>query len=251
MDNLPELPDFPVFSREHRPDPQTDFNAGSVFLIDKPYGWSSFRVIGVLRKLTGIRKIGHAGTLDPMATGLLIVCTGRATKQIFRFQDGIKQYRAAITFGASTPTYDKESESDQSAPSSHITLPMLQSTLLEQFTGELTQFPPVYSAIKQNGVPLYKLARKGVEVEVRARQVTIFENRIESFENGILTVHVTCAKGTYIRSLAHDLGLAVQSRAHLSALERTGSGSFLNSSALSIQTLTESLDPNGKTGLAF
>jgi tRNA pseudouridine55 synthase len=251
MDNQTPFPDLPVYSLDDLLHSDIDFASGAVFLINKPFGWSSFRVVGFLRKLTGIRKIGHAGTLDPMATGLLIVCTGRATKQIFRYQDAIKSYKASITFGASTPTYDKESEIDEMAPFDHISRDLIETTLKEHFTGSLVQYPPAFSAIKQNGTPLYKLARKGIAVELKPRQVHIYENSIIEFDQGVLTLDIICGKGTYIRSLAHDLGIALQSRAHLSALERTGIGDYKNSSALDVKSLIQLLDPHGKTGLAL
>ncbi|MEX0772030.1 MAG: tRNA pseudouridine(55) synthase TruB [Balneolales bacterium] len=225
---------LPVFSKENLPDGKDDFASGSVFLINKPKGWSSFRVVGFLRKTIGIKKIGHAGTLDPMATGLLILCTGKATKSISQIQDQYKGYRAKVTFGTSTPSYDAETEPDQEAPFSHINQELIQSVIDDRFTGTIEQIAPMYSAVKHQGKRLYTLARKGLEVVRKPRTVTIYENVVKEFETPELILDVTCSKGTYIRTLAHDLGLALGSRAHLSGLIRTGIGEFSHGAALDV-----------------
>jgi len=228
------------------------FETGCAMLIDKPYGWSSFRVVGLLRKLLGIKKIGHAGTLDPMATGLLIVCIGKtATRQIHHYQGAVKQYRAEITFGASTPSYDKETLPDHWCDKDHIDIDTIRNTLESQFLGVIQQVPPMYSAIKKGGVALYKLARKGRQVELDPRSVEIFQTQVHSYNPPELDLSITCSKGTYIRSLANDLGLALNSCAHLSALRRTAIGPFHVDDSVTVQNLISHLDPDGKLGISL
>lgn len=228
---------LPIFNKENPPDENIDYKSGSIFLINKPKGWSSFRVVGFLRKMLGIKKIGHAGTLDPMATGLLILCTGKATKSISQIQDQQKSYRAGITFGSSTPSYDAETEPDCNALVDHITQKMIQSAIDENFTGAIDQIAPMYSAVKHKGRRLYTLARKGLEVERQPRSVFIYKNVIKEFEKSRLILDINCSKGTYIRALAHDLGLALNSRAHLSELTRTGIGEFCHNVAFDVTDL--------------
>ncbi|MEX0780462.1 MAG: tRNA pseudouridine(55) synthase TruB [Balneolales bacterium] len=228
---------LPVYNRINPPDENNDFSSGGVFLINKPKGWSSFRVVGFLRKMIGIKKIGHAGTLDPMATGLLILCTGKATKSINQIQDQKKTYRAEVTFGTSTPSYDAETEADHEASAVHITSTLIEGEIKKSFTGTVEQIAPMYSAVKHKGQRLYHLARKGLEVERKPRTVTIYKNIIKEFETPILSLDVICSKGTYIRTLAHDLGLALSSRAHLSGLVRTGIGNFNLETALDVTDL--------------
>ncbi|MEX0929120.1 MAG: tRNA pseudouridine(55) synthase TruB [Balneolales bacterium] len=228
---------LPVFNKENIPDQKADFTAGSIFLINKPPKWSSFRVVGFLRKMTGIKKIGHAGTLDPMATGLLILCTGKATKSISLIQDQQKEYRPKITFGSSTPSYDAETEADHTAPAVHITEELIKKQIAERFTGDIEQIAPMYSAVKHQGQRLYKLARKGLEVERQPRRVTVYGNTLIGYQPPELTVDIACSKGTYIRTLAHDLGLALNSRAHLSGLVRTGIGNYRHDTALDVTDL--------------
>lgn len=242
---------LPVFSKQMQPDESVDAAAGAVFLIDKPMGWSSFRVVGLLRKLVGIKKVGHAGTLDPMATGLLILCTGKATKQIYLFQDAVKQYQSEITFGGSTPSYDKETPIDCEAEFEHITRAQIEETLRTHFTGDIEQIPPMYAAIKHKGVPLYKIARKGGEVERKPRAVSIYKAEINAFELPKLSVDITCSKGTYIRSFAHDLGNLLESKAHLSALRRTAIGQYSVDQALTVEQLIQNMDPHGKSGISL
>ncbi|MEX0685980.1 MAG: tRNA pseudouridine(55) synthase TruB [Balneolales bacterium] len=228
------LAKLPVYEKNNLPDHLKDYKSGSIFLINKPKGWSSFRVVGFLRKMTGVKKIGHAGTLDPMATGLLILCTGKATKSISGIQKQSKIYRAEITFGSSTPSYDAETEVDQEAPVDHITHSLIESTLAKHFTGDIEQVAPMYSAVKYNGQRLYKLARKGIEVERKPRKAMIHKNIIHGYESPKLVMDVHCGTGTYIRSLANDLGLALNSRAHLSGLERTAIGDYNINKALDV-----------------
>ncbi|WP_114985740.1 tRNA pseudouridine(55) synthase TruB [Cyclonatronum proteinivorum] len=210
-----------------------------MFLLDKPAAWSSFRVVGLVRRLIGIKKVGHAGTLDPMATGLLVICTGRATKSVSVVQDGEKCYEALVQFGASTPSYDAETPPDITAPAAHITPEMIRDCLQTKFTGLIWQQPPMYSAIKVKGQRLYKLARKGVEVARKDREVMIHEVRLEDYdaETAQARLQIHCGKGTYIRSLAHDLGIALGSRAHLTALRRTRTGPYMVHNALTASEL--------------
>lgn len=203
-----------------------DFTTGSVILLDKPKGWSSFKGVKLVRKNANIKKVGHAGTLDPMATGLLIICTGKATKSIDQIQQMPKRYIGEITFGSSTPSYDAETETDQTADWKHITEDAIQKTISEQFSGLIRQEAPAYSALKHKGKPLYKYARAGEEVVKKVRDVTIHEFTVVKYDFPRIIVDIACSKGTYIRSIAHDLGLALGSRAHLSALRRTEIGDY-------------------------
>lgn len=240
---------FPVFTSQNWPGRWDQALTGAFFIVNKPLGWSSFRVVGVMRKLLQIKKIGHAGTLDPMADGVLIVGVGKATKFIDTFQAQEKAYRAKIRFGASTASYDAETPKDEFADFSHITQASLRKVLKERFTGTIEQMPPIYSALKVNGVAAYKKARAGKPVELKSRQVTIRTIEIVSFELPDVVVDVDCGKGTYIRSLAHDVGLAMSSRAHLAGLTRTAIGSWMLSSALELSTLITDLDPDDTTHL--
>ena len=208
-----------------------DIKAGQVLLVDKPLEWTSFQAVAKIRytlqKELGLKKlkVGHAGTLDPLATGLLIICVGKKTKEISSYMGQSKEYAAQITFGGTTPSYDLESEIDATFPTAHIDRAAIKA-VLPQFTGEIQQYPPIFSAIKQGGVRIYEKARAGEEVVVEPRDITIHELEILSFENNVLSLRVLCGKGTYIRSLAHDLGKALESGAHLSGLRRTKIGSF-------------------------
>lgn len=240
---------FPVFTADNWPARWPEGLEGGVLIIDKPFGWSSFRVVGLVRKLLGIRKVGHAGTLDPLATGVLIVAFGRATKQIDRFMAEDKRYEALIRFGYSTPSHDAESEPDATAPWEHITPEALESTLAASFTGWIEQTPPIFSAVKINGVPAYKKARIGQEVTLKSRKVVIHAIRVVHADLPDLVLDIRCGKGTYIRSLAHDIGLAMGSLATMTGLKRTESGPWLLSSAIGLPQLLATLDPDGKTGL--
>ncbi len=220
---------------------------GTCLLVDKPLGWSSFDVVNKIR--TGIKhnlgiskiKVGHAGTLDPMATGLLIVCTGKKTKSITDYQNQSKVYTGTITLGATTPSYDAEYEPDAFFPIDHITAALIEEAV-KQFLGPIEQYPPMYSAIKVDGQPLYKKARQGITVEVQPRPVTIFEFEITHIEMPILTFRVKCSKGTYIRSLAHDFGKALRSGAYLSSLRRTQIGDYSIDNAWNLEELVEHIE---------
>ena len=207
-----------------------DFLKGEIFCIDKPYGWTSFAVVGKLRyhisKRIGVKKIkvGHAGTLDPLASGVLIVCTGKATKRIDELQAGVKEYIAEIKLGATTPSFDLETEVDATYEWEHITRDMVEDVLHNQFIGCIEQVPPSYSACKINGKRAYKMARQGEEVELKAKQLIINEIEVLELEGQKLVVRVVCRKGTYIRDLARDIGLALGSGAHLTGLRRTQVG---------------------------
>ena len=224
-----------------------DFLGGATLLVDKPQGWTSFDVVNKIRyrlkRLLKVKKIkvGHAGTLDPMATGLLIVCTGRSTKKIDQYQNLPKEYTGTITFGATTPSYDAETDPDGRFPTEHLT-PELVDQARQRFLGEIEQIPPMFSAIKVDGQPLYKKARKGIKIEVEARKVTIYEFAITRVELPEVDFQVRCSKGTYIRSLAHDLGQALQSGAYLSRLCRTRIGDFALTEAWDLEELTDLLD---------
>ena len=210
---------------------EEQFKEGQVLLIDKPLTWTSFQVVNKIRweirQRFSIKKIkvGHAGTLDPLATGLLILCTGKFTKKIDQFQAQIKEYTGEITLGATTPSYDLESEVDKEFPTGHITEESIYKAT-EKFIGEIDQKPPIFSALKKDGKRLYELARAGEEVEVKSRKITISEFEITKIDFPKVEFKVVCSKGTYIRSLAYDFGLALDSGAHLSALRRTKIGDF-------------------------
>lgn len=209
-----------------------DFLEGQILLIDKPLTWSSFQAVNKLKYILKRQynlpkkfKIGHAGTLDPLATGLLIVCTGKFTKKITEIQGQAKEYTGTITLGATTPSYDMETEVDTTFPIEHITETLLLQTI-PQFLGEIDQKPPVFSAIKKDGIRLYEHARAGEEVEISARKTTIHEFEITKFDLPKVEFRVVCSKGTYIRSLAYDFGKALNSGAYLSVLRRTKIGDY-------------------------
>ena len=215
-----------------------DYKNGQVVLIDKPLEWTSFQAVSKLRwairQAFSIKKIkvGHAGTLDPLATGLLVICTGKMTKQINIFQGQEKEYTGIITLGSTTPSYDLETDIDKTFPTDHITEALIHETT-KQFIGTIDQFPPVFSAIKKDGKRLYEFARAGQEVDIASRQVEISEFEITEKLNQQLKFRVVCSKGTYIRSLAHDFGTALNSGAHLSKLRRTRIGKFQVDDAMS------------------
>ena len=204
---------------------QAELLEGQFLLIDKPLRWTSFDVIRKLRGIFKIKKIGHAGTLDPLATGLLIVCTGKFTKRINEYMGMPKRYIAMLTLGSITPTYDLESSPEQHKPFEHITEEKLKE-IVQQFTGNIMQVPPAHSAIKQDGKRLYELARAGKEVKPEPRPVTIYEVKLLRFTLPEVELEVACSTGTYIRSLAHDIGQALGCGAHLSGLRRTAIGAF-------------------------
>ena len=216
-------------------------------LIDKPYEWSSFQALNkvkwALRKKFELNKkfkIGHAGTLDPLATGLLGICTGKFTKRIPEIQEQTKEYTGTFTLGATTPSYDLETELDKTYPISHITEDSVQRTL-EQFKGKIEQTPPLFSALKKEGKRLYEFAREGKQVEVKSRTIEIHSFEIARFDLPEVDFKVICSKGTYIRSLAHDFGQALHSGAYLSALRRTRIGSFNVSNAVTPEVFKQNL----------
>lgn len=216
-----------------------DFLSGEILAVDKPLGWTSFdavkRLRGALSRRLKIRKlkVGHAGTLDPLATGVLIVCTGKATKRIEELQAGTKEYVATIRLGATTPSYDLETEIDATYPVSHITEELVRETL-PRFTGRIMQVPPVFSAVKVDGKRAYESARKGREVELKAKPLQIDELELLDYSQQSITVRVVCSKGTYIRALARDIGSALGSGAHLTELRRTRVGDYGADSCLSV-----------------
>lgn len=217
------------------PHPLTqEFNEGKVLLINKPLGWTSFDVVNKIRNVTRAKKVGHAGTLDPLATGLLILCTGKFTKKIDEYQAQEKEYTGTITLGATRPSFDMETEIDAEFPTDHIT-PQMIADATQQFTGIIEQIPPQYSAIKVGGKRAYDSAREGKEVAIKPRQVEIKEFEITGIEMPNVHFRVVCSKGTYIRTLAYDMGRALNSGAHLSALCRTRIGDFLLKDAVEVE----------------
>ncbi len=219
---------------------QQTFLDGKVLLINKPLHWTSFDVVRKLRSIIQIKKIGHAGTLDPLATGLLIVCTGKFTKKINEYMAQEKEYTGSITLGAVTPTYDLESLPEQQKDFSMLTDDMLQKAT-EQFTGDIQQRPPVYSAIKKDGVALYELARRGEEVELKPRSIHIKSFGLTKIELPFVYFKVICSTGTYIRSLANDYGAALGCGAYLSSLCRTRIGDFEIDNAIEMENFEKSI----------
>lgn len=220
--------------------------SGQVLLIDKPLNWTSFQVVNKLRweirQAFNIKKIkvGHAGTLDPLATGLLVICTGKMTKQIDTFQGQIKEYTGTIVLGSTTPSFDLETEIDKTFPTDHISEALIHQTT-KQFIGEIQQFPPVFSALKKDGKRLYEFARAGQDVEIKSRSITISTFEITKIDGLNINFRVVCSKGTYIRSLANDFGKALNSGAHLSELRRTKIGNFNVENAVSIENFIKNL----------
>lgn len=225
-------------------DKKSYFEEGRVLLFDKPLYWTSFDLVNkvryMIRSATGVKKIkvGHAGTLDPLASGLMILCTGKATKRIEEFRDLDKEYLATIHVGATTPSFDLETETDAEYPSDHISDEMIREAL-ERFIGEQKQVPPMHSAKFIGGKRAYEFARKGIEKELKA--VTVFFRKIEliSFIRPEIKVRLLCSKGTYIRSFARDLGAALDSGCYLSALERTSIGHFNLNEAMTLEKFEE------------
>ena len=224
--------------------PPPDFIQGEVILINKDIDWTSFDVVNSIKIFLkfefGIKKIkvGHAGTLDPRATGLVIVCSGKKTKEIEKYQAQVKEYTGTFKLGETTPSYDSESEPDASFPTEHITEDLIHQAT-EQFTGEIIQVPPVFSALKIDGKKAYQYARKNQEVKMRERKVEISSFTITKIEMPFVDFHVKCSKGTYIRSLAHDFGKALGSGAYLTALCRTAIGDYRLEEALTVQEFKE------------
>ncbi len=224
-----------------------DFITGEIIGIDKPLGWTSFdavkRLRGAIQRRLHVKKfkVGHAGTLDPLATGVLIVCTGRATRNIEMLQSGDKEYVATIHLGATTPSYDLETEIDNEYPWEHITEDSVRD-ILPQFTGRIMQVPPVFSAVKVDGKRAYNLARKGKNVELKAKPLEIKEMELLECNLPEMRIRIVCSKGTYIRALARDLGEALGSGAHLTGLRRTRVGEVAIDSCLSIDEAIEKIN---------
>lgn len=216
-----------------------EFLNGQVLLIDKPLGWTSFDVVKKIKHLIQKKynlkkiKVGHAGTLDPLATGLLIVCTGRFTKRISKIQDQQKKYTGTIVLGGATPSYDLETEIDSNYASSHITKELIYKTS-KQFIGEIDQKPPIFSALKREGERLYEKARRGEKIEIESRKVNVNTFNIISIENLNVSFEITCGKGTYIRSIANDFGAALNSGGYLSKLCRAAIGDYKLSNGINI-----------------
>ena len=224
-----------------------DYQEGQILLIDKPLKWSSFQAVNKLKfglikelKLPKKFKIGHAGTLDPLASGLLLICTGKFTKRIEELQGQAKEYTGTISVGATTPSYDLETEINERFPTEHITEALIYETL-SQFIGEIDQKPPVFSAIKKDGKRLYESARAGIEVEIKTRKVTVSEFEITRIALPEIDFRIVCSKGTYIRSIAYDFGLALHSGGHLTALRRTKIGNYSVENATEPEAFIEGL----------
>lgn len=231
-----------------------DFLEGQTLLIDKPLGWSSFQAVNSIkwsiRRKFELKKIkvGHAGTLDPLATGLLLICTGKSTKTINELQGQAKEYTGTITLGSTTPSYDLESEINETFPTAHITDALITETTA-QFLGEIEQVPPIFSALKKDGKRLYEYAREGIEVEIKKRPITVHAFEITAIENNVVFFRVACSKGTYIRSLAHDFGMALNSGAHLSSLRRTKIGDYNVDNAITTEAFNKLLNPDSEENL--
>ncbi|MGA9293432.1 MAG: tRNA pseudouridine(55) synthase TruB [Ignavibacteriaceae bacterium] len=217
-----------------------DFDLGETILIDKPFWWTSFHVVHNLRKAVGVKKVGHAGTLDPMATGLLIVCTGKKTKEITTFQELEKTYTGIITLGKTTTSMDLETEIIEEKPFNNINEEMIFKAK-EEFTGQILQIPPMYSAVKYKGKALYKYARKGKTVEREPREVFISKFNITNIELPDIHFEISCSKGTYIRVIANDLGISLGCGALLSSLRRTKIGNYNVENALLVDDFIEKI----------
>ncbi|MBR5332899.1 MAG: tRNA pseudouridine(55) synthase TruB [Muribaculaceae bacterium] len=220
---------------------------GEILYIDKPLHWTSFDAVKRVRSIMSRRlkikkiKVGHAGTLDPLATGVMIVCTGKATKRIDELQAHTKEYVATIALGATTPSYDLETEIDATYPTEHITREMVEE-VLKKFTGRIEQVPPAFSACKIDGKRAYKMARKGKEVELKAKILVIDEIELLEYSQQSIVVRVVCSKGTYIRALARDIGAALNSGGHLTALRRTRVGDVKVEECLTVEQAVEMLN---------
>jgi len=229
-----------------------DFIGGEILYFNKPLNWTSFDVVAKLRykicRHLNIKKmkVGHAGTLDPLATGVIIICTGKATKKIEEFQYQTKEYVAILRLGSTTPSFDLETEIDQSYPTEHITEELVKETL-PKFLGSIEQVPPAFSACKINGNKAYEFARKGIEVELKAKTLVIDEIELLEYAPDEIKIRVVCSKGTYIRALARDIGQALQSGAHLIALDRTRIGDITLEQCLQVEQMDDFLDNQLKT----
>jgi tRNA pseudouridine55 synthase len=220
--------------------PSFDFQTGEVLLVDKPYKWTSFDVVNKIRYAIRYKKIGHAGTLDPLATGLLILCTGKKTKLIESYQAQVKEYTGTIVLGQTTSSYDAETEPTAAVDISHLTEAMLHEAT-NNFKGAIEQLPPIFSAIKLDGERLYKKARRGETIALKPRTVEIFSFELEQIVFPIVHFRIVCSKGTYIRSLVHDFGQALGVGAYLGSLRRTRIGDFSVSNAWQLPELIEAI----------
>lgn len=224
-----------------------NFITGEIIAIDKPLGWTSFdavkRVRGAIQRRLGLKKfkVGHAGTLDPLATGVLVICTGRSTRDIDRLQAGTKEYVATLRLGATTPSFDLETEIDATYPCDHVTMEMVRE-VLPRFTGHIMQVPPVFSAVKVDGKRAYALARKGREINLKAKPLEITELELIGAKMPDVTLRIVCSKGTYIRALARDIGEALGCGAHLVGLRRTRVGDISESDCLTIDKTVEVIE---------
>ncbi|MCM1449971.1 MAG: tRNA pseudouridine(55) synthase TruB [Clostridiales bacterium] len=225
-----------------------NFLTGELLYVDKPLEWTSFNVVKrlrscMLRRLDGVRKlkVGHAGTLDPLATGVMIICTGKATKMIDQLQTGVKEYIATIALGATTPSYDLETAIDAYYPTDHITIDLVNETL-DKFKGRIKQVPPSFSACKIDGARAYKMARRGEEVKLKAKTLVIDEIELLSYSQDSISIRVVCSKGTYIRALARDIGEALGSGGHLTSLRRTRVGDVRIEDCLTIEQAVELIE---------
>jgi len=229
------------------PETVEDFLDGQILLINKPLGWTSFDVVRKIKNLIRTKyslkkiKVGHAGTLDPLASGLLIVCTGKFTKRISELQGQAKIYTGDITLGGTTPSYDLETEVDATFETSHISEELIKKTT-SQFTGKIDQKPPIFSALKRGGERLYEKARRGESIEIEARKVSVHAFDITEIEMPKVSFEIKCSKGTYIRSIAYDFGLALNSGAHLSKLCRTAIGDYQLADALDVSNFEKQLN---------
>ena len=232
---------------ENFPETVDDFLAGQILLINKPLGWTSFDVVKKIKNLIRTKyslkkiKVGHAGTLDPLASGLLIVCTGKFTKRISELQGQEKIYTGDITLGGTTPSYDLETEVNATFETKHITDELIKETT-NQFTGEIDQKPPIFSALKRGGERLYEKARRGESIELESRKVSVHSFAITAIEMPKISFEIKCSKGTYIRSIAYDFGLALNSGAHLSKLCRTAIGDYQLADALDVDEFEKQLN---------
>lgn len=226
-----------------------DFPAGEILLFDKALNWTSFDVVNKVRyelcRKLGIKKlkVGHAGTLDPLATGMIILCTGKATKKIESIQAREKEYLATLKIGATTPSFDLETEEDSHSDYSHVTIQLLKN-VIQQFIGETDQVPPVFSAVKVKGKRAFDYARNGEDVKLRAKKIVIHKIEIEEFDLPLIKIRITCGKGTYIRALARDIGERLKCGAYLTALERTRIGEFELKDAFNVDSFLENMELN-------
>ncbi len=224
-------------------DTPNKWQLGQILLVNKPLHWTSFDVVNklkfvLLKTYNEKIKIGHAGTLDPLASGLLVICTGKKTKEISDIQDGLKEYTTTLKLGATTPSFDVETEEDNQYPTEHITKTLVYQAL-DKFIGKQDQIPPIYSAVKTNGKRAYEYARNGEELVLQPKQITIYELEIKNIDLPFLTLRVVCGKGTYIRSLARDIGTTLQSGAYLTSLVRTRIGAFGLEDAKTVEEMAE------------